>query len=368
MKKLTVYLLSIVCVVFYSCSSKPDDNKASVSNKFGDSIIHEIRPYKGDYDFKVHREDSVVIIGAETYTLILKAEIDTLQECSYTEVYSKEGKNYKDIYFGYEAIYTVELHDSKDNEIFKTYINKENFKGLFDGMILTVSDASLPQYLGYQRKFNSFLFTVYFYKPESDVGDQCFFMIDRNGEVKHLFWTNYLGGPNCNGDVNVSEDGLTILTCTKIIRYDGKAIDISAKKLMQVSTHIINDSCMLVIQEHNDTTNRNNAILMNAEGNVLQKFTYKGYYSELEYYTPIYFDSLTHHVYLLDETAENVRIIDQYQPLKSSTVSFDILQKSGAAKMSRERTFDISGQTKKYTFLIDTITGKQRMLRGFENN
>ena len=133
------------------------------------------------------------------FTLSYSAKIEPSKLFYHTDIYADKGKNHKDVYKGFNATYTISLTDNLGKSIFSKTLTKDNFKEIFDGSILTRTDSRLPNFIGYLNNFNSFLFTIDFWVPDSDVGGQCFFMINKIGDLTENSLNNYYVGADCDG-------------------------------------------------------------------------------------------------------------------------------------------------------------------------
>ncbi len=357
MKRL-IYILTFG-IILTSCNNgtttKNDNSNQTVS---ADTIINECN--STDNKAVLEKKDTVLIIDNQKFTLRYSANIEPSKLFYHTDIYIGKGKHYKDVYKGYNATYTISLTDNLGKSVFSKTITKDNFREIFDGGILTRSDSKLPNFIGYLNSFKSFLFTIEFWVPESDVGGQCFFMINKKGELIENSLNNYYGGSDCDGKVEIPTTKNFILTCRKILKSNGKNIEISDKRFLQVGTKLINDNTILVIQEHNDTINIQNAKLIDQNGKTLRAFTYKGYYNVLGYTVPMYFDTLNGNYILLDEEQKNIRVINKKQPLSIYSVAFDKMKPFNNDKFEREIVFDLNTEFSNNTFTFDALTNSFR--------
>lgn len=349
-------IISFYCFLV-SCGNDKTINQGSNQKIVNDTISNE-------FDYSVitkisERRDTSLLIDNIPYTLTYSALLDTTKKLVVIERYSKKGKNYKDIYRGYNAIYNITLRNNTSKIVFSKTLTKNDFKDIFIESIATQSNANLPHFMGFLPTFNSFIFTIDFWVPDSDVGGQCFFIINKNGEIKHNSMNNYFGGADCDGEVEIPKNENFILTCRKIINSNGKTIDISDKDRWQVGTKLINDNCILVIQDY-DTTKKPNTMLIDIDGKILKRFIYQGYYEILGYRVPMHFDSLTSNYFLLDEELKNVRIINKNYPTSTFTVAFDEMEASNNDKKENEIEFKLNTEMTENTFYLDTISNQMR--------
>lgn len=333
-------------------------NSNTIQTLNSDTITNEYN--STDHNTTVKKKDTFLLIANKKFTLSYTAKIESSKLFNHTDIYSVKGKNYKDVYKGYNATYIISVEDNLGKTVFSKILTKDSFKEIFDGGILTQTDAILPYFIGYLDNFNSFLFIIDFLVPDSDVGGQCFFMINKQGEIIENSLNNYFGGSDCDGEIDIPTTGDFILTCRKILNANGKNIEISDKRFWQVGTKLINDNTILVIQEHNDTTNIQNAKLIDNFGKTLKEFTYNGYYDVLGYTVPMHFDSLKSNYILLDEVQKNIRVINKKQPLTTFTIEFEKMETFNNDKLENELVFDLNTEFSNNTFTFDTLTNTFR--------
>lgn len=357
MKKL-IYILTLG-IILTSCNNRTTSkNDSSNQTLSADTIINEYN--STDHKTVLEKKDTTLIIDNDKFILSYSAKIETSKLFYHTDIYTDKRKNYKDVYKGYNATYNISLKDNLGKFIFSKILTKDNFREIFDGGILTRTDSKLPHFIGYMNSFNSFLFSIEFWVPDSDVGGQCFFMINNKGELTENSMNNYYGGADCDGEIEIPTNENFVLTCRKILNTNGKNIEISDKRFWQIGTRLINDNTILVIQEHNDTTNIQNAKLIDNYGKTLKSFTYKGYYEVLGYTVPMYFDSLSSNYILLDKEQKNIRVINKKKPLSTYTFNFNKMKPYNNEKLESELVFDLNTEFSNNTFTFDTLTNSFR--------
>jgi len=357
MKKL-IYILTLGSILT-SCNNRTTNKNDNANQTVSaDTITNEYDAT--DHKTILEKKDTVLIIDNEKFTLSYSAKIEPSKPFYHKDIYVDKGKNHKDVYKGFNATYIISLTDNLGKSIFSKTLTKDNFKEIFDGSILTRTDSRLPNFIGYLNNFNSFLFTIDFWVPDSDVGGQCFFMINKIGDLTENSLNNYYGGADCDGEIEIPTNENFILTCRKILNANGNKIEISDNKFWQVGTKLVNDSTILIIQEHNDTTNIQNAKLIDHFGKTLKAFKYKGYYEVLGYTVPMYFDNLHNNYILLDEEQKNLRVINKKQPLSTYTVAFDKMKPFDNDRLESEIIFDLNTEFSNNTFTFDASTNSFR--------
>ncbi len=329
------------------------ESKSAAQSSVLDTIVNEY-----DYPFvssTFQKNDTTLFIDNEEYLLRYTAKIDTSAHIFQTEVYSYEGKNYRQEFKGYNATYTITLTDKPGDTVFTKILDKDDFEDTLYKDVLTRSDAQLPKFLGYLETFGSFVFSIDFMVPDSDVGGQCLFLINRNGQLVENSLNNYFGGGDCDGEIEIPSHHGFILSCRKIINADGTQVKISDENDWQVGTKLINDNTILIIQEFNDSTQAPNAKLIDNFGKTFKHFTYKGYYNTLGFVVPMYFDPHSQNYFLLDDKMKRAAVINKNQPLSLYTVDFAKMGSFNDDKKEGELVFEMELEYAHYTFAFDTL-------------
>lgn len=329
------------------------ESKSAAQSSVLDTIVNGY-----DYPFVTstfQKNDTTLFIENEEYHLKYTAKIDTSAHILQTEVYSYKGENYRQEYKGYNATYTITLAGKPDDTIFTKTLTKDDFEHILDKEVLTRSDAGLPKFLGYLKTFGSFVFSIDFMIPDSDVGGQCLFLINRNGELTENSLNNYFGVGDCDCEIEIPSHHKFILSCRKIINADGTQVKISDENDWQVGTKLINDDTILVIQEFNDSTQAPNAKLIDNFGKTLKHFTYKGYYNTLGFVVPMHFDPHSQNYFLLDDKMKQAVVINKNRPLSLYTVDFAKMGSFNDDKKAEELVFEMELEYAHYTFAFDTL-------------
>jgi hypothetical protein len=355
-----IKLCFVLCVLL-SCNinNSSNSNKQKVLGGI-DTVFYEYEAT--NHKVVLEKRDTSLLIDNEHFILAYSAKIEPSILFNYTDIYTENGSIHKVISKGFNASYTISLNNSLNQLVFSTTLNKNDFKRIIDNDLLARSDAELPRFIAYLNKFEAFLFTLDFWLPDSDVGGQCFFMLNKQGKLIESSTNNYYGGGDCDGVIEISSNKDLILTCTKLLNANGRKIDITDKQFWQVGTKLLNDDVILLIQEHNDTNNIINAKLINRYGKPLKSFTYKGYYEVLGYVVPMHFDSLSNNYFLMDEAQQNIRVISKNQPLETYVFAYDKMQPFNHDKRESELVFELNGLSN-YTFAFDTLTNTFRYKR-----
>lgn len=352
--------LLILITFFIGCQDDKSSHKALTKPSLNSTTI--IKGTDQELLFpQNHNKDTTLFIDNQQFILSLSAELDSTQKYSYTSYYVDEDSlPSKELFQGFDARYKFSLKDKDNKIVFTTTLNKGNFKAITDNSILAESDAILPRFIGFLPKFNAFIFTVEFWVPDSDVGEQSFFMMNRKGEIIEKSFNNYYGGGDSDGAIEISSKQDFILTCNKVIHSNGKVIRFDNKRIWQIGSKLINDNCILDIKEYNDSIKKANAVLMTPFGEILKKFVYRGYYNELGNVVPKYYDNKTNNYYLLDEELASLWVINKQNPTSIYSVSFDEMEEAEGTMKKDEIKFMIDTESSKNTFYANIKTQKIR--------
>ena len=347
--------IAIIMCLFSACKEQAPEKVFTInSSKAQDTLYNVVtKPY---IDSLYIKKDT--IIENNRYLLTYEAAMDTLKKVSYTRNTHQGDK----VYNGYDIRYTITVKEHNGKKRFKKIFTKDDFKSVICEDALALTNACLPQFIGYHKGFDAFLFILNFWIPDSDVGDECFLMLGKDGQVIEKFHDAYYGGGGHGGTIEFPNNAAFILTRSKILNTNGKNIDLSEGRKTVVHTKLINDDTILVIDELTDNVNENNARLINNYGEVLKTFTYKGYYNMLGYIVPSYTEKNTGTYILLDDELKNLRLISRKEPTNIVTVPFKapVLP---AMNREHEVSFNIDTEFTLRTFAMDTFKKTIRLIK-----
>lgn len=247
---------------------------------------------------------------------------------------------------------TISLADSAGKVVFNSKLTKDVFSNTIDQSVLKWGFTLYPVFHGYLHNFNSFLFTVDFWIPDTDIGEQCFLMLNRNGELIESHLNKYYGGGGCDGEIQIPGSHSFVLTCSKIIYPNGQHVKLSEHTKPLVGIRLINDSMILLIHQYDQYSNPLNARIVNGQGRVISSFTYNGYYQVLEYTIPIHFDTSSFNYILLDETQQNIRVINKLDPAHNYAVPFESMMPVDN-NFPNEHVFNLNTEASSHTFSFD---------------
>jgi uncharacterized protein YcfL len=133
--------------------------KEPVTTIINDTIISEKDiPCLECLSLSLDSQDTTLIIDHESYVLSYTSVMDTTVTLTQTDIHSNDGKNYKSIYKGYNAFYSVSLKDKNGQIVFKKEFSKKAFQeeGDYEKSVVVESGAYLPSFMGYLPHLLSF--------------------------------------------------------------------------------------------------------------------------------------------------------------------------------------------------------------------
>lgn len=362
MKNLLTYSFFILVCCLTACKKEVVPAVDKENRIAQGDTIHNI--HQSDYvEALAEKKDTLFTIDDKQYTLECSTVMDTFKKVSYTMFSTtKDGKVKRSDYIGYSISYHISLRETNGKTLFSKTFTKKDFEGVVGKDALAQAISELPVFYGYHPGFKALLFTLDFMRPETDIGDQCFFMIGMDGKVIEKSYNNSYGGGGPDGTIEVPRNSKFVVTCAKILNTNGKVIDLSEKGKSLAHVKLINDKTILVVYDTGEENPKDNARLIDNNGKVHKAFTYKGYYDMLGYVVPSYFEKITGTYILLDEQLSNIRILPTANPMATFIVPFEKL-KNIDANPDNEVTFDINTETSEQTFAMDTVTKAIRIIK-----
>jgi Domain of unknown function (DUF4738) len=358
-KKIIYSILILMCLT--ACKKEAGPSKADNSIQQTDTVYEN--HVATVYGPLTQKKDTLITINGSAYKIERRAVMDTLKKVVYNEAILRGGKAYKSVYNGYDITYSISLSEGSGNKLFSKTFTKSDFEEIIGRDALAKAMVELPHLHGYHPGFKALMFTLDFWIPETDIGDQCFIMISMDGKVMEKSYNNSYGGGGPDGTIEVPANNAFVLTCAKILNTNGKVVDLIDGLKTVAHTKLINDNTILVVYdpaEEGDT--KDNARLIDSHGKVLKTFTYKGYYDLLGYVVPSYLEEHTGTYIMLDDRLDNITVIPQGNPLGIFTVPFTTLRET-KTNPENEVTFDINTETSEQTFAIDTVTKAIRLVK-----
>ncbi len=359
-KKIIYSILTLVCLT--ACKKEVSQFKANDSIQQTDTVYES--HVATVYGPLTQKKDTLVTINGSTFKIECRAVMDTLKKLSETVIRhdSVSNKVYRSDYTGYDVTYTISLTEASGTKRFTKTFTKPDFKDETGKDALLQAMVELPHFQGYHPGFKALMFTLDFWIPDSDIGDQCFIMIGMDGKIIEKSYNNSYGGGGADGTIEVPTNNAFVLTCAKILNTDGKVVDLIDGLKTVAHTKLINNNTILVVYDPPEDGERDNARLIDSHGKVLRTFTYKGYYDILGYRVPSYTEKTTGSYIMLDDRLDNIMVIPTGNPLGIFKVPFATLREA-KTNPEHEVTFDINTETSEHTFAMDTVTKAIRLIK-----
>lgn len=356
----TIFLIAIGLLMM-CCKQKKSLERvtAIASQTVSNDTVISVYTYESNILPPV-KMDTTVAFGKQKYTLSMSARLDTTLKFEAVTVYNKDNKIHKDIDKGYNGTLSIQLKNEFGGSVFKRILTKNDFLKVDSRSILAASNIEIPTFRGYLSAFDAFLFEIRFGYPDSDVFDSDFFLIKNKGRDLSVYSLDSMVQAGCDGSLELSPDGKTLLACNFILKSDGTTIDISDKRFYQVATRLLNNKNILVVREFSDRQRIPNAFILNMQGKIQKRFVYKGYYSEFAYTLPSYLEKTTNTLFLLDEPAKALRVIPCNNPTGTYLVAFKDMAPVYNARSSSEVEFKLESLETKYFFYLNKATMKLR--------
>ncbi|UOR04661.1 hypothetical protein MUN82_17135 [Hymenobacter aerilatus] len=331
--------------------------------------------------------DTTFSIGQQRYRLLLRAESDStkplvvVSEGTVGNLFADDSSTFAQTrrVRGYEGRQLITLLDANGRQVFRRQLRKQNFFGVANRDIVTVSIPERPRFLGYHAPTQTLAFALLIAIPYSDVAQQVVIVLGFDGQVRRLV-ISYLSNweaPDC--EPRLLPDG-TVLTCQDLLPPGGKPVHLLKPKSELVAAFPLTDSTLFtayrygeyrpVASEGNDQAdvsaafnapewvadprkrNAPNAFIINRQGLVLQQFQYAGHEGVIGYKVPRRYVWQTHTYYLLDEQ-RGLYLLDKHSPKAVTEVAFQQMQPFRKPQRPAETRFIITTKTAAFAFYID---------------
>jgi hypothetical protein len=351
------HIIFLILILVLGCKSEKKESAQKISIKKDTTVNINI----SEFNNLIEKSDTSIFISGNKFNLSYSAKLDTSKKMTHEDIFTHEGKAIKEITKGFNCTYTFTLKDKLGNIIFNQSLEKKDFNEEVDPSILTESDASLPMFLGYLEPFEAFVFQIFFGIPDSDIGGDCLIMLNKKGELIEKSLNNYISGTE--GEIEISNEKRTILTCRKILNSNGKNLSIADNNKWQIKTKLLNDNSILVIQEFDKKNKILNAKIIDNFGNLIYSFNYNGYYETLGYNCPSYYNQELKRYFLLDEKLKKITIINLENPASSFVVDFKNIQTFKKDIKPNEKVFEIETEEIGYKISYDSLKKSMRMIQ-----
>lgn len=311
------------------------------------------------YSFERKIEDTLISIKGKKYRLRLECQLDQNKRLIHNESYPDKTVLHQYTTVGYQAHFEISLFD-KETLVFKSKLTKEDFKEAYYGLVLE-SGAHLPQFVQYNKAFNSLVFQVPFYINDSDVMCDALLVIGMNGKTKIVDHLSSASGNSANHNVQITPNQLYLLSRNSIYSPDGNSVDFAENSKSNLLGTDLFDDCILVVYEFDKTTHPKNAYLKDYSGKTLLNFKYEGWTGALGY--SFLREKVKNAFYFIDE--QNKRLI-QVEKVNNKWIyvnlPFSGMSEFDGNQQATEHLLDLSTEITDFIFYLDTTSGKIRKI------
>ncbi|GAA4036740.1 hypothetical protein GCM10022409_22070 [Hymenobacter glaciei] len=334
-------------------------------------------------------QDTSFWLGRQRYRLLLRAETDStkplvaVSEGLVGGAFADDTSTFAQTQRvrGYEGGQVITLLAPAGQPVFRRRLRKQDFFSVASRDIVTVSDPARPRFIGYHGPSQTLVFTLGIGIPSSDVGQQCVIMLGLDGQVRRLApsYSSNWSAPDCAP--RLLADG-TVLTCQELLGPDGRRVSLLKPKAELVAALVLSDSTLLTMYQYGEYRDRPveggnpldvsagfyepewapdprkrdspNAFVVNARGQVRQRFRYQGFGGAMGYEVPRHYVPASHTYYLLDEE-RGLCLLDKQRPTLARELLFRQMERFRKPLRPAEVPFSIETETSAFTFYADTL-------------
>lgn len=334
--------------------------------------------------------DTSFLLGGQRYRLLLRAETDSTKPLvtvsegvvggAFADDTSTFGRTQR--VRGYEGGQVITLLDPTGRTVFRRRLRKQDFFPVASRDIVTVSDPERPRFVGYHGPSQALVFTLGIGIPASDVGQECVIVLGLDGKVRRLApsYSSNWTAPDCTP--RLLADG-TVLTCQELFGPDGHRVSLLKPKSELAAALVLSDSTLLTMYQYGEYRNRPtessneplnvsadfydpewvpdqrkrnapNAFIINARGQVRQRFRYQSFGGPMGYSIPRRYVPTSHSYYLLDEE-RGLWLLDKLRPTFVREVPFRQMEQFRKPARPSEVRFNIETEVAAFTFYADTL-------------
>ncbi len=321
-----------------------------------------------------------VVINGQSHRLLLRARNDSLRPLTALTYFSDDdrARQRPTQVKGFDGRFTFTLRDAEGQEVFQRQLRKADFAKMGTPGIVVESAVRAPTFLGYSAALGALAFTVDFVVPESDDGFQVVLLLNLKGQVLRLSAGRALsGGPDC--DPALARNGQAMLTNTEIIRPNRPPLRLARAGTDLAGAFFLTDTTVLAV--YDPGKNRpvrlpdgllsyarrvtpqqqqapNAFVVRIANGQVINKFRYRGYYEGMGYSVPHYCLPATSTCYLLDEK-RGLYLLPTAPAGPPVTLKFAEMPRFVSPQWAREVRFEMQGEDAQFAFYADTTNPRR---------
>lgn len=319
-------------------------------------------------------------INGQDHRLLLQARNDSARPLSTVAYFSDDdrARQHPAQVRGFDGRFTFTLRDAAGQQVFQRQLRKADFAKVGTSDIVVESAVTTPAFLGYSAALGALVFTVDFAVPDSDDGFQAVLLLNLKGQVVRLSQGRGLGGgPDC--DPALAGNGQVLLTDSEIIRPGLLPLRLARPGADLAGAFFLTDTTVLAVYdpgknrpvrlpdgllsyERRATPQQRQApnafVVRVADGQVINKFHYRGYYEGMGYSVPHHCLPATHTCYLLDEK-RGLYLLPAAALGPPVTVKFAEMSRFVSPQWAREVRFELQGEDAQFAFYADTLNPRR---------
>lgn len=279
-------------------------------------------------------------ISGETYSAAIKVQVDTTDYIIDT-VKSKKGNR---IVIGYNHIYNIKL--SKENNFWfvVSFDKKNDLKNLLKGTDYWLeSNLDVFQNLVYNKKYEMFII-AYDINPRYNFGTVYYIVFNTEGVIQYIGTSGHWGGGGSDWESFLTNDSEMYVTGYELYSFSKKAsssisdyteyadilkeIQTSAIEYKQV--HAVRNlfrNNFLVVYEQSNGNPEYNAIILNTDSIILDRFRYYGLMEDVDAMFLFYTDTVNSRYFVHDTEREVLVCIENKDPLNLKEISESVMKK-----------------------------------------
>jgi hypothetical protein len=259
-------------------------------------------------------------IRREAYTALITVSVDTTDFIIDT-VRSLKGNR---IVIGYNHYYSLVFLKKNKPWFQLSFDKKKDLKGILEGTDSWLeSNLDVFRNLVYNKKYEKFIIE-FDINPRYNYGSVFYIVFDCKGNIEYIGTSSNWGGGGPDGDSFLTDNGEMYITCFELYNFSKKAsvsipeytllsdalsnIGLSGPSYKQV--HAVRDlkkSTFLVVFNQYRGKPEYNAVIMNTDTTILDRFRYKGLMEDMDAVMLFYPDS-KHSRYFVNDTEREVLV------------------------------------------------------------
>ncbi|MCH2225377.1 MAG: hypothetical protein MK066_11470 [Crocinitomicaceae bacterium] len=366
-------LILLILTIVFACENEPKQPKSKKAKPIHTSEIENIEGsinetddtitkhyYSGEF-YQCNRNFiESVSLNDSIFELVITSELLMDDSLLQTEIVEEDSVVHRYVFHGMNELYSFKLmNDNK--ECFNTKIDRRSFIGKIQTDILLDNARFDIKLIEYAPKFDAFVFAIDFSIPDSDVGSEILFLLNKKGEIIENVKSQSFGSSTAYRPIQISQNGKMILSANNLLISNHNNVMFDQKTEVMSSDYIFDDNYVLVVYEYNDSLNRLNAKILDTTGRIQSVFHFEGYTCELSCKTEVHFIKNLNSYYLFDYPQQQFRKL-RTNPIRSEIIPLIELEEHLSVDSNQIKiSFDFNQG--KQDLYIDTITGTMKYVK-----